>query len=104
MIQMSCFLDKLGGVACIIGLSKEAMLYHLSTKEKRQPVRIATYTFTAPLVTFTFDSLFFHALTESGLETYTSRSLYYALQDHEGFERFRNVSANLFISEYTLLS
>ncbi len=86
------FTEKLGGVACAVGLTKEAMMFHLPTKEKRHPVRIASYNFTAPLVTFTFDSLFFHALTESGLETYTSRSLYYALEDHEGFDHYRNVS------------
>ncbi|CAL8096235.1 unnamed protein product [Orchesella dallaii] len=82
--------DFLGGVTLIVGLPKEAMMYHLPTKQGCHPVRIANYAFTAPLVTFTFDSLFFHALTESGLETYTSRSLYYSLQDYEGFERYKN--------------
>lgn len=84
--------DKLGGVACVIGMSKEALVYHLSIRELCRPVRITNYSFTAPLVSFSFDSIFFHALTESGLETYTSRSICYALQDQEGFETFRNVS------------
>ncbi|ODN05909.1 Hermansky-Pudlak syndrome 3 protein, partial [Orchesella cincta] len=82
--------DCLGGVTLIVGLTKEAMMYHLPTKDGCHPIRIANYAFTAPLVTFTFDSLFFHALTESGLETYTGRSLYYSLQDYEGFERYKN--------------
>ena len=75
----------------MIGMSSQAFVYHIPAKLDCNVVRVVTYPLTAPLVYFAFDTLFFHALTETGLETYTSRSLYYPLKEFEGFQRHKNV-------------
>ncbi|CAG7719171.1 unnamed protein product [Allacma fusca] len=82
--------DDLGGVSCVLGTSSQAFVYHLPVRRDATVTRVVTYPLTAPLVSFAFDSMFFHALTETGLETYTSRSLYYPLKDFEGFQRYKN--------------
>jgi hypothetical protein len=84
-------LDNLGGISFLIATPKEGFLYHLPLKRGSAAIRVTTYPLTAPLLSFTFDSLFFHALTETGLESYTSRCLYYALKDTEGFKTLKNV-------------
>lgn len=79
---------------------KEGYLYHLPTKQNCSVVRVASYPFTAPLITFAFDSIIFHALTESGLESYTCRSLYYATKDHEGIKPFLSVGFRTYKYNY----
>ena len=91
---MACnyfFVDAFGGTSCLVSTSKEAFLYHLPELKGSFVARVSSYAFTAPLTQFNFDSLFLHALTETGLETYSSRSLYHALKDTEGFEVYSNV-------------
>lgn len=62
------FLDHLGAVALMVSQTSDAFLYHLPTKADGHILKCANYHFTAPLISFSFDSLFFHALTETGLE------------------------------------
>jgi hypothetical protein len=75
---------------------KEGYLYHLPIKPNGQIIRTASYPFTAPLISFGFDSIFVHALTETGLESYTSRSLFYASKDVNGITQFVNVIPNIY--------
>lgn len=84
--------DTLGGISCVVGTSKEAILYFLPTNLNSYVTRVVSYHFTAPLISFAFDSLSLHALTESGLETYTFRGLWHAIKDKEGISKFHNVS------------
>ena len=71
---------------------KEAFLYHLPTKRSSFVIRQTIYSFTSTMITCSSDSSLFHALTTSGLETFTSRYLYNALKDTSGpFDAYVNV-------------
>ncbi|KAL3270567.1 hypothetical protein HHI36_021104 [Cryptolaemus montrouzieri] len=72
----SDFSKCLGGVSCMIATQQEGYLFHfdelgeLSTSSDNC---IAVYPFTAPIFQLVMEDYFLHALTETGLESYTLR-------------------------------
>lgn len=71
----------------------DVLVYHLPEVdgESKCVRRVTRCPFTGLLQHLRFDSAFIHALTETGIETYSSRGLAEALRDVEGFTPLNNV-------------
>jgi len=80
-----------GGTLCFMATETEMLLYHLPEVEGSSVRRVTKCPFTSPLQDLLSDSSFIHALTESGIETYSSRGLAESLKDIEGFSALNNV-------------
>jgi hypothetical protein len=67
-------------VVCLVVTQQEGYLYYFSVHGKQEPARlqqaacVTVYPFTAPVTAVAMESYVLHALTESGLETYTLRT------------------------------
>jgi len=72
--------NNLYGVAVLIATQQEGYLYHFAMdgRASSQPW-VSIYPFTAPVTTVVLESCALHALTETGLETYTLRSYHRTL-------------------------
>ncbi|XP_056637368.1 uncharacterized protein LOC130445640 isoform X1 [Diorhabda sublineata] len=87
----SDFHQCLNCVVCIIATQQEGYLYHFDDKEKdvEKDNCIAVYPFTAPVFKLVMEEYFLHALTETGLESYTLR---YSHQMCRNFEIVDNIN------------
>jgi hypothetical protein len=67
-------------VVCLVVTQQEGYLYYFKVHSKQEPSRlqqaacVTVYPFTAPVTAVAMESCVLHALTESGLETYTLRT------------------------------
>lgn len=67
-------------VVCLVVTQQEGYLYYFKVHSKQEPSRlqqaacVTVYPFTAPVTAVAMESYVLHALTESGLETYTLRT------------------------------
>jgi hypothetical protein len=67
-------------VVCLVVTQQEGYLYYFTVHCKQEPSRlqqaacVTVYPFTAPVMAVAMESYVLHALTESGLETYTLRT------------------------------
>ncbi|XP_017770886.1 PREDICTED: Hermansky-Pudlak syndrome 3 protein homolog isoform X2 [Nicrophorus vespilloides] len=66
---------NLHSVACVIATQQEGYLYHFNDKgDFSSDNCITVYPFTAPVYKLVMEDYFLHALTETGLESYTLRT------------------------------
>jgi hypothetical protein len=69
-------------VVCLVVTQQEGYLYYFNVHGKHEPSRlqqaacVTVYPFTAPVTAVAMEGYVLHALTESGLETYTLRTGY----------------------------
>lgn len=75
---------ELCGVACVAATQQEGYLYHFALDgsdgvDAAHHPCVAVYPFTAPVSRVALEPLALHALTETGLETYTLRSAHRTL-------------------------
>lgn len=67
-------------VVCLVVTQQEGYLYYFKVHSKPEPSQlqqaacVTVYPFTAPVTAVAMESYVLHALTESGLETYTLRT------------------------------
>lgn len=67
-------------VVCLVVTQQEGYLYYFKVHSKQEPSHlqqaacVTVYPFTAPVTAVAMESYVLHALTESGLETYTLRT------------------------------
>ena len=70
----------MASVVCLVVTQQEGYLYYFKVHSKQEPSRlqqaacVTVYPFTAPVTAVAMESYVLHALTESGLETYTLRT------------------------------
>lgn len=75
-ILRSEFSKCLNGITCLIATQQEGYLFHFEDKDEKILADhcVAVYPFTAPVFQLVVEDYFLHALTVSGLETYTLRN------------------------------
>jgi hypothetical protein len=67
-------------VICVVVTQQEGYLYHFMTQDLQEPsalrqaAPVTVYPFTAPVIAVAVERFVLHALTETGLETYTLRT------------------------------
>jgi hypothetical protein len=72
--------EDMVSVVCLVVTQQEGYLYYFKVHSKQEPSRlqqaacVTVYPFTAPVTAVAMESYILHALTESGLETYTLRT------------------------------
>lgn len=65
---------------CLVVTQQEGYLYHFNMRDVHEPSRlqqaacVTVYPFTAPVTAVAMERFVLHALTETGLETYTLRA------------------------------
>ncbi|XP_034238790.1 Hermansky-Pudlak syndrome 3 protein homolog [Thrips palmi] len=77
---------QLCGVACLVATQQEGYLYHFPMDGSAPAAHpcVAVYPFTAPVSRVVLEPLALHALTDTGLETYTLRSAHRSLAALQG--------------------
>lgn len=81
----------LKAIGCFFSTAQEGLLYDVSFKTRL----VNTYTYTAALKEVIVETSLLHALTETGLETYTVHLPISALHYIEQFDGIKNVSSTL---------
>lgn len=78
--------SQLCGVACLVATQQEGYLYHFPMDGSPPAAHpcVAVYPFTAPVSRVVLEPLALHALTDTGLETYTLRSAHRSLVALQG--------------------
>jgi hypothetical protein len=72
----------MASVVCLVATQQEGYLYYFNVHNLQEPSWlqqascVTVYPFTAPVTAVAMESYVLHALTESGLETYTLRTSY----------------------------
>ncbi|XP_066997400.2 BLOC-2 complex member HPS3 isoform X2 [Anabrus simplex] len=79
--------SSLGGIICLVTTLQEGYLYYFSMETShssplfQQAACITVYPFTAPVSSVVLENYLLHALTDTGLETYTMRVGHHLLRD-----------------------
>lgn len=76
----SKYYADLVSVICLVVTQQEGYLYYFNMRDLQEPSRlqqaacVTVYPFTAPVTAVAMERFVLHALTETGLETYTLRA------------------------------
>jgi hypothetical protein len=103
----SKYYTDLVSVMCLVVTQQEGYLYHFNMHDLQEPHRlqqaacVTVYPFTAPVTAAAMERFVLHALTETGLETYTLRGGHYFISALDPVSCL-SVSI-LYITEWTLL-
>lgn len=81
---------KLKGLGCFLSGSQIGYLYDIMTN----PQLICQYTYTAPMKSVVIEPELIHVLTETGLETYTSRLSHRIIHQIENIDNLGNTCPN----------
>jgi hypothetical protein len=85
-------------VVCLVVTQQEGYLYYFSMHNTQEPSWlqqascVTVYPFTAPVTAVAMEGYVLHALTESGLETYTLRTSYQFASTLDLVNNMTNVS------------
>ena len=89
---------ELVSVICLVVTQQEGYLYHFKMQDLQEPSKlqhaacVTVYPFTAPVSAVVMERFVLHALTETGLETYTLRTGHHLIGALDPVNNVNNVS------------